>query len=411
MTQMTRLVSLAVVTLLIIFLGITFFHVIAPFLLPLFLAGVVAMLAQPMQAFFERKTKNRTHVAAGLTTGSVILGISVPVVLGVSLATLQISLFVRGMLKNNDWSEISQTVRQELHVDNVVKHLQPYVSEQIDADKLQDEIQKNVRAGLELLVSKTGGVAGQAVGLIGGLVSMIVQLLTFVIALYYFLADGPAFVAASEGLIPVAVEYQRGLRLKFYTVVRAVVLATFLAAIGQGFANATVLWFFGFRQFVILFILATFASMVPFFGTWLVWGPCMVWLALQGSWVSATLLIIIGVGFIGMLDNIIRTFVLQSDAQLHPLLAFICVLGGVQVMGLWGVFIAPVVAAILHALIVIFNTEVTELSHERRNEDEPTERPSPPEKALEEGEKETPPPTEPETEEAEPAPEQEAAAD
>ena len=52
MTQMTRLVSLAVVTLLIIFLGITFFHVIAPFLLPLFLAGVVAMLAQPIQHVF-----------------------------------------------------------------------------------------------------------------------------------------------------------------------------------------------------------------------------------------------------------------------------------------------------------------------------------------------------------------------
>ena len=227
-----------------------------------------------------------------------------------------------------------------------------------------------MRAGLELLVSKTGRVAGQAVGLIGGLVSMIVQLLMFVIALYYFLADGPALLAASEGLIPVAVEYQRDLRLRFYNVVRAVVLATFLAAIGQGFANAIVLWFFGFRQFVILFILATFASMVPFFGTWLVWGPCMIWLALQGAWIPAILLLVIGLGFIGMLDNIIRTFVLQSDAQLHPLLAFVSVLGGVQVMGLWGVFIAPIVAAILHALIVIFNTEVTELSNERRMENQ-----------------------------------------
>ncbi len=406
MTQMTRLVSLAVVTLLIIFLGITFFHVIAPFLLPLFLAGVVAMLAQPMQAFFERKTKDRKHLAAWLTTGSVILGISVPVVLGVSLATLQISLFVRGMLKNNDWSEISHKVRQELHIDNVVEKLQPFVSEQIDADKLQAEFQKNVRAGLELLVSKTGGVAGQAVGLIGGLVSMIVQLLTFVIALYYFLADGPALLAASEGLIPVAVEYQRGLRLKFYNVVRAVVLATFFAAIGQGLANATVLWFFGFRQFVILFILATFASMVPFFGTWLVWGPCVVWLALQGSWISATLLLIIGVGFIGMLDNVIRTYVLQSDAQLHPLLAFICVLGGVQVMGLWGVFIAPIVAAILHALIVIFNTEVTELSHERLMESEPPKPDSPPDEAADDSE-----PEDNEPEGNEPAAEQEAAAE
>jgi predicted PurR-regulated permease PerM len=107
--------------------------------------------------------------------------------------------------------------------------------------------------------------------------------------------------------------------------------------------------------------------MVPLFGTWLVWGPCVIWLLLHGIWLPALVFLVLGVAVIGTMDNVIRTYILQSDAQLHPLLAFVSVLGGVQVMGLWGVFIAPIVASILHALIVIFNTEISVLSKERQN--------------------------------------------
>ena len=59
---------------------------------------------------------------------------------------------------------------------------------------------------------------------------------------------------------------------------------------------------------------------------------------------------------LGQCDS--RLYVLNSDVKLHPLLAFISVLGGLQWLGLWGVFIGPVVASCLHALIEIFNTEL-----------------------------------------------------
>lgn len=372
---MTRLVSLAVVTLLIIFFGITFYQVVAPFLMPLFLAAVIAMLAQPIQEYFLKKTKGHTQLSAGLTTGSVLVGISVPVMMVVLIATFQVVLFVGDMLQDKNWDEISQTIRTELDIDRVTHDLHPYASALMDDLSepelktrllhLRGTIKDSIQNGLELLVENTMGVANKAMGLMGSLASLTVSLLMFIIALFYFLADGPALVATSERLIPIGVEYQRQLRMRFYNVVRAVVTATFLAALAQGLATATMLCtYFGFRQFMILFLIATFASMVPLFGTWLVWGPCAIFLALTGHWVPAILFLLIGSTLIGWLDNLIRTYVLQSDAQLHPLLAFVSVLGGVQVMGLWGVFFAPIVAAILHALVVIFNTEVSELSAE-----------------------------------------------
>ena len=85
----------------------------------------------------------------------------------------------------------------------------------------------------------------------------------------------------------------------------------------------------------------------------------------QGHVWSAGLLTAFGLGVVGTLDNVIRTVVLNNDAKLHPLLAFVCVLGGLKVMGLWGVFVGPVVAACLHTLLEIFNSELRAFARDK----------------------------------------------
>ncbi len=188
----------------------------------------------------------------------------------------------------------------------------------------------------------------------------------FAIALYYFLCDGPELLAAAENLIPVRIDYQRELMTRFDQVVRAVVLSTFLSALAQGLLTTIALGLAGFDHLLIFFVLASLAAMIPLAGTWIVWGPCAAWLAWhEHSYGWAMFLVVFGIGVVGTVDNVIRTYILNSSAKLHPLLAFVSVLGGLQVMGLWGVFIAPVVAACLHALMQIFNAELRAFSQER----------------------------------------------
>jgi predicted PurR-regulated permease PerM len=200
---------------------------------------------------------------------------------------------------------------------------------------------------------------------LGAVVSAIISFLMFVVAFYYMLADGPRLIEATEELIPVHIEYQRQLLTQFTNIIRAVLLATFVAAIGQGMATAIGLAVVGFGHFFVFAIVATLAALIPLAGTWMVWVPCAAWLGWNGHWGKAIFLTIYGLAFVGMLDNVIRTYVLQSNAKLHPLLAFVSVLGGVQVMGLWGVFIGPMVACCLHALVKIFNTELRVFSQEK----------------------------------------------
>jgi predicted PurR-regulated permease PerM len=372
MGQMARLVSLLVMGAVIVLLGLTFYHVMAPFLMPLFLAGVLAMLSQPLYRRLLKWTKNRTPLAAGLTTFAVLSIILVPLALGTVAAAKQLygiaeARIEKSHLKGSDWSEFARFVQDSAPFENFVRRYEDWTGEEVNRDELQVEIQARLREGSLLLVRKTLGYAGSTLSFLGSAVALVVGLLTFVIAFYYFLADGPALIEATENLIPVHREYVRHLLTQFDQAVRAVVSATFAAALAQGIATGIGMWIAGFHHFFIVTILATLTALVPVLGTWLIWGPFVLWMGFHdGRWGAAIFLTLYGSIFVGLLDNVIRAYVLHSNVKLHPLLAFVSVLGGIQVMGLWGIFIGPIVASCLHALIKIFNTEIVAFSEERQ---------------------------------------------
>lgn len=364
MPNTPRIISLSVITALIVIFGLTFFRVIAPFLLPLFLAGVMSLLCQPFYKRVIRMTNGRRRLAAGLTTGAVMVAILVPFVLGIVMLTVQVNNMISDVMDSDRWNSAVAYLESELQMDQIVNRLETLTGREIDEEEFKADLRSNARGGLKWLAERTIGLAGAAFGMLGGLVSTFVSVAMFVLALYYFLADGNGLLETAEALIPVQHNYQKELLDRFNTVVRAVVMATFAAAVVQGLVTAITVYFFGFHQFILLFLIATFCALIPLMGTGLVWLPCALWLAAGGHWVQAGVLVAIGAGVIGMLDNVVRTYLLQTDAKLHPLLGFVCVLGGIQVMGLWGVFIGPLVAAILHTLIMIFNIELQELSKE-----------------------------------------------
>ncbi|QDU06656.1 putative inner membrane protein [Gimesia chilikensis] len=379
---MVRLVSLSIIFCLILFLGVTFFKVIMPFLLPLFLAAVVAMVSQPLLQYFIKRARGHVRIAAGITTTLIISAIFVPLCVGIFLGSLQLFTTVVNVLDEANWNKTVQMVREKVEVSNVKLHqfvewsneylgkeeaAEEGTTDQEQSKVADDFIRKNLQATLVPIAKRSLGFAASTVGLLGTVFSAAIAWIMFVIALYYFLADGYVLVESTQSLIPVHLDYQRQLIDKFQKVVRAVVLGTFLAAIGQGLMTAIALYIVGFEHFFILLILATITSMVPLMGSWIIWGPCAGWLMYQGHWGAAIFLTLFGTLVVGTMDNVIRTYILQSDAKLHPLLAFVSVLGGLQMMGLWGVFIGPIVASCLHALVQIFNAELRAFSKEKFN--------------------------------------------
>jgi predicted PurR-regulated permease PerM len=101
-------------------------------------------------------------------------------------------------------------------------------------------------------------------------------------------------------------------------------------------------------------VLMFFLSMIPIAGSFLVWGPAAIYLAATGQWAKALALTAWGALLIGMIDNFLRPKLVGEKTRLHELLIFFSVLGGLQVFGLLGLVLGPVIVAITLALLDIF---------------------------------------------------------
>ena len=115
----------------------------------------------------------------------------------------------------------------------------------------------------------------------------------------------------------------------------------------------------------LLIMLTTAFAMVPFVGPAIVWIPVCLYLAINDQLLAATLLALWGMLVVGTIDNVVKAFVLHGQSQLHPLLALLSVLGGVQALGPIGIVVGPMVVAMLQTLLSILQRELVQFEQHK----------------------------------------------
>ena len=183
MTQVPRLVSLGLLAALIVLLGLMFFQVLAPFLLPLFLAAVLAMLSQPLYRQMTAWTRGRTSLAAGLTTGLVLAALMIPISLGTVLAARQMYSLAGRVLKDAEWNEMFGAVNDRLKLHEWQVWLHEVTGDPVaDEEQLEQELRDRLRTVATTVANKTLSFAGATPSLLGSLASIVISTLTFVVA-------------------------------------------------------------------------------------------------------------------------------------------------------------------------------------------------------------------------------------
>jgi len=69
-------------------------------------------------------------------------------------------------------------------------------------------------------------------------------------------------------------------------------------------------------------------------------------------------LALFGAAIVATSDNLVRAYVIGSQSKLHPFVALVTVLGAIRLVGLWGIFIGPMVAAFFYAFLNITRSRV-----------------------------------------------------
>ena len=202
-------------------------------------------------------------------------------------------------------------------------------------------------------------ITGQATSIA---TQLLIGLAIMVLGMFYFLKDGPGMIRDFMRLSPLDDKYEQELLSEFDSVSRAVVLATLLSAFAQGLLAGLGYWVAGFESVFLLTMLTMVIAMVPVVGAAAVWVPASLWLVVvEGRPVAGTVLAIYGATVVSMIDNLIKPFVLHGQSNLHPLLALLSVLGGVQALGPIGIIVGPMVVSFLQALLNMLHIELQEI--------------------------------------------------
>jgi predicted PurR-regulated permease PerM len=308
--------------------------------------GVIGWSAVLVIVFYpvHRRLANRLRrpaLSAFLSCVLVILLILVPV----TLITLAIFRELSGALQS------LQTASNYLLDPNspVTGPLLGWLERYIDVTQLRSE-----EYLLAQLKGMSGSIAGRTLGFLGGVVGVVIQMLFVIFTMYYLFKDGERIADTVRDALPLEQKQAESLIARTREVIDASVYGVISVAVIQGTLGGLAFWVLGLPSAIVWGVAMTFLSMIPMLGAFLVWVPAAIYLAVTGHVTKAILLAVWGTLVIGMIDNFLRPKLVGGRTRLHELLIFFAVLGGLQVFGVLGFVLGPVVLAVTLALIDVF---------------------------------------------------------
>lgn len=184
---------------------------------------------------------------------------------------------------------------------------------------------------------------------------LVVSLMT----MYYVLIEGPRLARRIERIAPLEPRHTRALIMEAREVGRDAFLGTLATAVIQGVLAGIGYAVLGVPQPVTWAVATALASFLPLIGTMVVWVPLSGYLLVEGHPVRAILLIAWGALIVTSLaDYVIRPRIVGARGHGHPLLTLIALLGGIEVFGLAGLIIAPIVMSVFVAAFRLYEREV-----------------------------------------------------
>jgi predicted PurR-regulated permease PerM len=329
-----RLITVAVLALLVL-LG---FRVMEPFIVPLVWAGILAFVTWPGYVRLLQLCRGRRTPAALLMTLLVTLAVIAPLVWLVAVLRVEIvhayhetQTLLSGGLQLPSWLLKIPWLGDELQ-DLTARAAQ-------DPHALGPELKNLADHSLDQIAHVLGGIGRNVAKLFLSVLSL------------FFIYRGGGRIA---GQMAQSFEQLLGPRVHNYLehigqTVKAVVYGLVLAALVQGVLVGLGYWLAGVGAPVFLAALTTVCGLIPFAAP-AIWIGIVVWLFVKGSTVAGVGLLIWGALVMSWTDHIVRPFLISREAEIPFLVVIFGVLGGLAAFGLVGLFVGPVILAVLLAI-------------------------------------------------------------
>ena len=327
-------VNKAVLLVIVFCISAVFLVMIHQFLMPLFMAGLFSAMVGPVHHWLSRRLGGRENIASILT----IIGIVVLV-----LGPLSILVGV--------------VVAQAIHVgQSVTPWIQEFVSQPTEMTRYLEKIPyyDQILPYRDIILEKIGQIVGSISTFLIDSLSSVTRMtmqavfgsIIMLYVMFYFLTMGDRLLMKILYFLPLHDRDEQLLLRRFTSVARATIKGTLIIGIIQGAICGFAFALAGIEGPVFWGTVMAVMSIIPAFGTAIVWGPALVILLLMGDFTGAVILGVVCGAIAGNLDNLIRPRLVGKDTEMHDLFVLFGTLGGIAMFGLLGIIIGPIVAAL-----------------------------------------------------------------
>ncbi len=199
-----------------------------------------------------------------------------------------------------------------------------------------------------------GYVAGQIGAVLRHTAAFLFHLSVTILAMFYLFRDGPSLVNRLREILPFEDVHRNRMIRESRDLIFVSVASSMVAAATHGLLGGLAFGLTGISAPIFWGVMMGFFSLVPIVGSALIWVPAAISLMVGGHIVRGIILALFCSVIVGLIDNVIRPWMISGRAEMGGLVVFISVLGGISVFGMLGVVLGPIIVACAASLLDVY---------------------------------------------------------
>ncbi|GGC42209.1 AI-2E family transporter [Novosphingobium marinum] len=322
---------------LVLLVSLAFIWLVLPFFGAILWGLVAAILFAPLNRWLVRRMGGHENVAAALVLLLIVTLVILPAfLLGMSLVREAASLYVRIEEGDLDLAQILVNLRAGLP---------DWARGWLDQYGLTDLEQAREMVG-NSLATILQAIGSRALLFGQGALRLFAALGVMLYLTFFLLRDGERLGAQVKTAVPLRQDLRDALVERFIVVIRATMKGTVVVAAVQGFVGGMIFWMLGLEGPLLWGLLMAFFSLVPAVGAGIVWLPVAIYLLVTGSYFEGIALTLCGFFIISLIDNVLRPILVGKDTRMPDFVVLIATLSGLDLFGLNGFIVGPMIAAL-----------------------------------------------------------------
>lgn len=226
-----------------------------------------------------------------------------------------------------------------------------------------DNLGLNISQLRDPIINFAGQVINWIQGILVKIPTLVFSIFITIFSVYFFLKSANNMMRFITNSFPLPRGKYKEIFTRFDDLSRGMINGQIVVGMIQGVLAWAGFIILGVPSPVLWGVLTAMISVIPLLGAALVWFPIAVYLVVIGlvagaGWWKGVALLVYGSLVISTIDNVLKPKIVGERARIHPLVIFFGILGGIQLIGIPGILIGPLVLTLLDVVLEIFREVV-----------------------------------------------------